>query len=401
MADLVDTLDPRELIPGNPDALRAAAAHWQRMGDAVESTGQGLASLDTGPWDGPAAQAATTARQNELPRWTGAGDALRSSGVALARHADVVEWGQGQAAEAAGMWQQANGSPQLQAQATDLLDRARDQVRQSGDDTTLAVQDAPIERGPTKAGPDPIDHLVDLPLPTTGAWDNVESDHPSQVEVDRGYADHILRTHGNESKVPDKSVFPANWDDRRTIENTLDVARNPTSVEERTDPDGNVYYVCRGERDGVRMEVVTDQDGNIKTSYPVGGQGVQHNDEDGNRIPPSTEQERRDQEAAEQERHAEEEKQAAEDERRQAEEQGREADEREQQAEQERQQAEQAGDQEAEQVADAEQEEADREQAEAQEREAEAHEREQQADAEYDNTAVQNGADYSAGPDGN
>ncbi|MFI5756710.1 putative T7SS-secreted protein [Streptomyces sp. NPDC051569] len=125
MAELGQTSDPRELVPGSPEQLQTAAQHWHELAEILDSTGKDLSGLDVGPWQGPAARAFSAAQTEDSPRWSKAGETLRTSGAALSRYAGTLEWGQRNAAEAARLWQQADGSAAGQQAATELLDRTR------------------------------------------------------------------------------------------------------------------------------------------------------------------------------------------------------------------------------------------------------------------------------------
>lgn len=79
--------------------------------------------------------------------------------------------------------------------------------------------------------------------------------------------------HGPGRGVPGKREFPASWPDDDVIARTMDVARRP---------DGAVrllsgLYRAWGERDRVRLSVLVSSDGEVVTSYPVSGPGVQQN----------------------------------------------------------------------------------------------------------------------------
>ncbi len=79
--------------------------------------------------------------------------------------------------------------------------------------------------------------------------------------------------HGARTGLPGKRVFPADWSDDIAIEHTMDVARAPDSaVKLPTDE-----WLAHGERDGVRLAVIVDPDGDVLTAYPVHGPGVMQN----------------------------------------------------------------------------------------------------------------------------
>lgn len=47
MAELGETSDPRELVPGNPDSLTTTAQALLAYGDVLIEAGEGLAKIDT------------------------------------------------------------------------------------------------------------------------------------------------------------------------------------------------------------------------------------------------------------------------------------------------------------------------------------------------------------------
>lgn len=79
--------------------------------------------------------------------------------------------------------------------------------------------------------------------------------------------------HGARTGLPGKRVFPARWSDDTAIEHTMDVARAPDSAVRL--PTGE--WLAHGERNGVRLAVIVDPDGDVLTAYPVHGPGVMQN----------------------------------------------------------------------------------------------------------------------------
>jgi hypothetical protein len=106
-AELGQTLDPRALIPGNPDAiaqdLRALVGNIQQ----VAQVGGDLGSVDVIEWTGAAASAFTSAFGEEPPKWMQAVEDLGTGGQALADFGDTLTWAQGQAQQAIEMYTQA------------------------------------------------------------------------------------------------------------------------------------------------------------------------------------------------------------------------------------------------------------------------------------------------------
>jgi type VII secretion system ESX-1 substrate len=104
MAELGQTDDPRALIPGDPDAIAAnAIALRQRAADAADA-GDGLRSIDTGAWTGPAAERFHDKFSYEPGRWFTAADAMQAGAGALEDYVATLRWAQQQAAEAIQQW---------------------------------------------------------------------------------------------------------------------------------------------------------------------------------------------------------------------------------------------------------------------------------------------------------
>jgi hypothetical protein len=150
MAELGETGDPRVLVPGDPDAIAAnAVALRQRAADAG-GAGDGLRSIDTGAWTGPAAERFHDKFSYEPGRWFTAADAMQAGAGALDDYVATLRWAQGQAAEAIQVWNSAQAAtaqarseyesaPQTtpfqdpgeaaRTSAQSMLTTARDQVR--------------------------------------------------------------------------------------------------------------------------------------------------------------------------------------------------------------------------------------------------------------------------------
>jgi hypothetical protein len=104
MTELGETRDPRALVPGDPDAIAAnAVALRQRAADAGNA-GDGLRSIDTGAWTGPAAERFHDKFSYEPGRWFTAADAMQAGAGGLDDYVATLRWAQGQAADAIRLW---------------------------------------------------------------------------------------------------------------------------------------------------------------------------------------------------------------------------------------------------------------------------------------------------------
>jgi hypothetical protein len=80
---------------------------------------------------------------------------------------------------------------------------------------------------------------------------------------------------------PEKTEFPADWDDERVIGQIVNVARFP---DDRPVLQANHRWRISGERDGVAITVVVHPDGRIWAAWPEeGSPGVIRNPREGQR----------------------------------------------------------------------------------------------------------------------
>lgn len=83
--DLGQSADPRELVRGDGEAVRATVAHLVALADGFRATAGGLRAIDTGAWTGPAA-CAFRARFAAAPtQWSRAAEAFGSAAQAWER----------------------------------------------------------------------------------------------------------------------------------------------------------------------------------------------------------------------------------------------------------------------------------------------------------------------------
>jgi hypothetical protein len=118
MAELGQTDDPRQLVPGNAAAIGATAQALRTRAGALERAGVGLSRIDTTDgWSGPAGDAFRAKFQGQPGSWLQAGDCFLDAADALDSYSSTVTWAQGQAAEAVSQWSAAQNATK-QAQAT-------------------------------------------------------------------------------------------------------------------------------------------------------------------------------------------------------------------------------------------------------------------------------------------
>ncbi|ACU36578.1 putative T7SS-secreted protein [Actinosynnema mirum] len=100
MSALGRTSDPRDLVPGLPEAIGADLRLLVQGVRAVSGTGADLGAIDVAGWAGEAAEAFRGAFGEEPPRWLAAVEELGEGGEALADYAAKLVWAQAEAQRA-------------------------------------------------------------------------------------------------------------------------------------------------------------------------------------------------------------------------------------------------------------------------------------------------------------
>ncbi|WP_328304056.1 putative T7SS-secreted protein [Actinomycetospora sp. NBC_00405] len=136
MAELGETADPAALLPGDPAGVRAVQATMARLGAALVGAGDGLRRIDTGDWQGEAADSFRRVFEPVPPLWTGTGEAFLEAADALAEYADVLERSRDEAATAVREWA---ADP---VAAVDRLRAARVEVSAAGNRAAASVAHA-------------------------------------------------------------------------------------------------------------------------------------------------------------------------------------------------------------------------------------------------------------------
>jgi len=126
---------------------------------------------------------------------------------------------------------------------------------------------------------------------SSSAWDEVPAEYranrpsPDSLSLSPERAMHILDGdrwgggHRHGTGRPEKTEFPADWDDGRIIDHITDVARTP-DVPPVLQP--NQRWRVSGDRDGVDISVIVQPDGQIWSAWPAeGSPGVTRNPKEG------------------------------------------------------------------------------------------------------------------------
>ena len=140
----------------------------------------------------------------------------------------------------------------------------------------------PIHTG-SPIAQDPSGNIVSTPIPDETGPNIVTIENPHSIEgisIPENRARHILDGDGRSgghrfgTGNPGKTEFPASWTDAEIIEAIRQVAGTGTVV-------GSAHRVgdllIGGELNGVRIRVVVRPNGEVRTGYPVSGDGVIEN----------------------------------------------------------------------------------------------------------------------------
>src|SRR4051812_41939346 len=146
MAELGETADPTLLVPGDPEGVRTVQAAMARLGTALIGAGDGLRRIDTGDWQGEAADAFRRVFTPVPPQWTRTGEAFLHAADAVGDFVGVLQGARGEAAAAVQDWgaaQTLSARPRAPDQpdpgaagrtaAGERLDAARAAVVEAGD----------------------------------------------------------------------------------------------------------------------------------------------------------------------------------------------------------------------------------------------------------------------------
>jgi exonuclease VII small subunit len=175
-AELGQSSDPRELVPGAPETIEQNAEAIGRFGERAGTVGDDLGKIDIASWSGAAYDKFFGRLGQEPPKWRDAGDALGTARSQLTGHAETLRWAQSQAREAVAMWERGEaatkqaktehdqavtaanagatgggGMPplmpfndpgeQVRREAQEMLQRARRQLADAGDTAASTISD--------------------------------------------------------------------------------------------------------------------------------------------------------------------------------------------------------------------------------------------------------------------
>jgi hypothetical protein len=132
-------------------------------------------------------------------------------------------------------------------------------------------------------------HAADSPTDHSG-WDTVDAENRPQLDAIRVTPERTTRIldgepgggggHRHGIGKPEKTEFPASWDDKKIMSNVVDVARRPDASPVLQH--WNDRWVCGGIRDSVEVSVIVLRSGEVWTAWPEeGSPGVVRNPKKG------------------------------------------------------------------------------------------------------------------------
>ncbi|MCO5995462.1 putative T7SS-secreted protein [Actinoallomurus rhizosphaericola] len=144
---LGDTDDPKELVPGNAEAIVVVAGKMYGYAELLNEAGDGLTRIDTADgWTGPAGDAFRKRFHGHPQKWSEAGECFTGAAKALDDYVPTLVWAQGQAGVAIQQWNQGDHDT---AKAT--LESARGQLHKAAGTAAAAVKKL-RDKAPHKPG---------------------------------------------------------------------------------------------------------------------------------------------------------------------------------------------------------------------------------------------------------
>ncbi|GAA4066106.1 putative T7SS-secreted protein [Streptomyces shaanxiensis] len=127
-AELGDTKDPKELIPGDAGNLHEIARSLRKYSGSFENVGDGLGGVRISGWAGQASDNFSEKLDGEKKNWRYASDQMSGAASAISTYATALSEAQRQASEAIELW---DGGDESQAEL--ILKNARQCLRDEGD----------------------------------------------------------------------------------------------------------------------------------------------------------------------------------------------------------------------------------------------------------------------------
>jgi RHS repeat-associated protein len=138
---LGQTSDPKELVHGDAGKIRAAAAKLRTFQTGLGEVADGLNRIDTGQWEGQAADAFRAKFAPEPPKWSAAATAMGKAAAALESYSSAVESAQSEAQRAIELWNQGQQATRQAVAAYNQQVSAYNNAAQAYDARLQAGQD--------------------------------------------------------------------------------------------------------------------------------------------------------------------------------------------------------------------------------------------------------------------
>jgi YD repeat-containing protein len=152
---LGQTDDPNMLVHGDASAIRQAAAKLREFSSAFGETASGLRGIDTGQWEGAAADAFRAKFAPEPGKWSEASSATGKAAGALESYAGAVESAESQAQRAIDLWNQGEEATKAATAAYNQQVAAYNSAAQAYDALLAAGQNPGTRPDPPGAFGDP------------------------------------------------------------------------------------------------------------------------------------------------------------------------------------------------------------------------------------------------------
>lgn len=145
-AQLGETRDPRQLIPGDPEDLTGRADKLRARSKTLEGVGDDLGAIRIPSWEGKASDAFWKDFSPQKARWHRGSDSMDEAEKALRDYIRTLTWAQSQAERAIEQHESGN-----EAAAETTLNSARSQLNTAGD---TAAKKFEAQGGKAEGAPD-------------------------------------------------------------------------------------------------------------------------------------------------------------------------------------------------------------------------------------------------------
>jgi hypothetical protein len=146
-AELGQTNDPKQLVPGDVAAVTDTMWAIRSYGDTLHEAGTGLSKIDTEQgWRGQAADQFRSRFKGEPGKWMEAGDSFHNAADAIDSYATTLNWAQQQAGEAIRLWNEGEAdTAQAKTEHANAVEQARQEAqRQSANGIPTSPPNIPF-----------------------------------------------------------------------------------------------------------------------------------------------------------------------------------------------------------------------------------------------------------------